>query len=449
MPFLPPSPAQKELRTGEPPCFSTSLHRHVKTTERKNLLSTKLPSRAKKDRSFKALLVLAIAVTILIANESAVGAGQDIQWTGTTSTTWGTATNWNPTGVPTGTDNAVFNSTFANQPTLTASETVGGLWMTDPVGQDVTVGGAHLLSLEGNTINGNANLGVLVDNSSAFTLTIACNTRIVNSQGWANNSSNLLTVSGGVDLNGQTLTVSGSGNTLMSGKVTGGAPSSSLAKSGTGTLTLTGKNTYQGTTQVLEGTLLLNGDQSTANGPTTVTVSGGGTTLGGTGTIGGTVTVGSGANIAPGNGGNTTAILNTGALTLASGSNFLVDINGTTAGTQYDQLNVTGLVTLTGSNLVITVGGTITVGQQLTIINNDGSDAVVGMFAGLPEGATVTAGGDTFSITYTGGTGNDVVLTPLTVVPEPSTWIIGALAVAALAYTQRRKLKKLLVVVDG
>ena len=399
----------------------------------------------RKDRSFKALLVLAIAVTILIANESPVASGQDIEWTGTTSTTWGTDTNWNPTGVPTGTDNAVFNSTFTNQPTLTTSEAVGGLWMTDPVGQDVTVGGAHLLMLQSNTINGNANLGVLVDNSSAFTLTIACNTRIVNSQTWANNSSNLLTVSGGVDLNGQTLTVSGSGNTLMSGKVTGGAPSSSLTKSGTGTLTLAGNNTYQGTTQALEGTLLLNGDQSTAHGPTTVTVSGGGTTLGGTGTIGGTVTVGSGANVAPGNGGNTTAILNTGALTLASGSNFLVDINGTTAGAQYDQLNVSGLVTLTGSNLVITVGGTITVGQQLTIIKNDGSDAVVGMFAGLPEGATVTSGGDTFSISYVGGSGNDVVLTPLVVVPEPSTWIGGALAVAALAYTQRRRLRKVIL----
>src|SRR5947207_284523 len=247
MPFLPPSPAQKELRTGELPGFSTSLYRRLRTTMKRNSLSTKLRShcgdggdkarqtqadtlnynratewrggplrRAKKDGSFKALLVLAIAVTVLIANESPVASGQDIEWTGTTSTTWGTGTNWNPTGVPTGTDNAVFNGTFTNPPTLTASEPVGRLWLTDPVGQDVTVGGAHLLLLEGNTINGNANLGVLVDNSSAFTLTIACDIRIVNSQGWANNSSNLLTVSGGVDLNGQTLTVSGSGNTLMS-----------------------------------------------------------------------------------------------------------------------------------------------------------------------------------------------------------------------------------------
>jgi autotransporter-associated beta strand protein len=445
MPFSPPLLAQRELRTGELPCFSTQLNHCLKTIVKKNSLSTKLPPRAKKDRLFKALLVLAIAVMALIANESAVCLAQDIEWTGTTSTTWGTNTNWNPTGVPTGTDNAVFNGTFTNQPTLNTSETIGGLWMTDPVGQDVTVGGAHLLMMEGNTINGNANLGVLVDNSSAFTLTIACGTRIVNSQSWANNSSNLLTISGGVDLNGQTLTVSGSGNTLMSGNITGGAPSSSLAKSGTGTLTLTGKNTYQGTTQVLEGTLLLNGDQSTANGPTTVTVSGGGTTLGGTGTIGGTVTVGSGANIAPGNGGNTTAILTTGALTLAPTSNFLVDINGTTAGTQYDQLNVKGTVTISGSNLVVTVGGTLTLGDKYTIINNDGMDAVSGTFAGLAEGATFSSGGDSFRISYQGGDGNDVVLTSVTAVPEPSTWIGGALAVAALAYTQRRRLRKVIL----
>jgi hypothetical protein len=36
------------------------------------------------------------------------------------------------------------------------------------------------------------------------------------------------------------------------------------------------------------------------------------------------------------------------------------------------------------------------------------------------------------------------VLTPLVVVPEPSTWIGGALAVAALAYTQRRRVARLL-----
>jgi hypothetical protein len=40
------------------------------------------------------------------------------------------------------------------------------------------------------------------------------------------------------------------------------------------------------------------------------------------------------------------------------------------------------------------------------------------MFA---QGTTVSSGGNTFAINYTGGTGNDVVLTA-TATPEPSTW---------------------------
>ena len=75
-----------------------------------------------------------------------------------------------------------------------------------------------------------------------------------------------------------------------------------------------------------------------------VTVNNSGTTLGGSGTIGGSVNVASsGANLSPGSTGTgSTAILHTGALTLATGSNFRVDINGTTAGSGYDQLSVTG-----------------------------------------------------------------------------------------------------------
>ena len=47
------------------------------------------------------------------------------------------------------------------------------------------------------------------------------------------------------------------------------------------------------------------------------------------------------------------------------------------------------------------------------IINNDGTDGITGTFAGLPEGATVAFDGAGFAISYTGGTGNDVVLTRL------------------------------------
>src|SRR5439155_11612812 len=72
---------------------------------------------------------------------------------------------------------------------------------------------------------------------------------------------------------------------------------------------------------------------------------------------------------------------------------------------------VTGTVDLTGADLSGTMGFAAAVGATFTIINNDGSDAIVGTLAGLPEGATVTLSGQSFTISYVGGTGNDVVLT--------------------------------------
>jgi hypothetical protein len=56
----------------------------------------------------------------------------------------------------------------------------------------------------------------------------------------------------------------------------------------------------------------------------------------------------------------------------------------------------------------------------LTIINNDGVDAVTGTFTNLPEGATITASsGAKFKISYHGGTGNDVVLTQISLPAQP------------------------------
>lgn len=135
-----------------------------------------------------------------------------------------------------------------------------------------------------------------------------------------------------------------------------------------------------------------------------------GVVLGGSGTVTGTVQVNPGGTVAPG---ASTAILNTGSVTFTAGSDFDVEVNGNVAGTSYDQLNVTGTVTLGGATLNAT--GTIPsmTGQTIVIINNDDVDAVNGTFAGLAEGDTVFINGIGFKLSYQGGTGNDVTLTEL------------------------------------
>ena len=287
--------------------------------------------------------------------------------------------------------------------------------------------------------------GILVDNSNAFTLTITASLGVNNNQAWTNNSGNLFTVSGvNVSLSGNALTVNGTGNTLISSIISGIPAGSTLTKDESGTLTLTGTNIYTRGTTVDGGTLLVNNTAGSGTGTGAVTVNSSGT-LGGTGTISGTVTVNAGGNIAPGNGGNNTGTLQTGALTLASAT-FRVDINGATPGT-FDQLQVnTGGVTLGNqtSTLVVTVGTTLAPGQTFMILNKVSAGNSTGIFAGIPQGGTVVGSdGTVFSMNYDGGDGNDVVLTVVAApVPEPSTWIGGALAIAGLAFTQRRKLRK-------
>lgn len=87
-----------------------------------------------------------------------------------------------------------------------------------------------------------------------------------------------------------------------------------------------------------------------------------------------------------------------------------IELFGNTVGSGYDQLHVTGDVSLGGAHLDVGLGFSPALGQEFMIIRNDGNDPVSGTFQGLPEGASLDIGGKRFHITYRGGTGNDVVL---------------------------------------
>ena len=260
--------------------------------------------------------------------------------------------------------------------------------------------------------------------------------------------------SGNVFLGANNLTVGSnnlsktfSGVISDSGGISGGT-GGSLTKTGTGAFTLSGANTYTGATTVNGGALFVNGSTSSSS---VVTVNSG-ATLGGNGTIGGAVNVNSGATLAPGPTGNgSTGILNTGSLTLAGGSNFSLDLNGDVAGTSYDQVNVTGSVSLgvlLGSNLVIHSVSGLTAGETLFIIENDGTDPITGTFAGLANGATFTQDGATFQIFYNAngqGGGNDIELSVKSVaVPEPTTWVGGVIGFVGFACWQRRRFAQML-----
>jgi autotransporter-associated beta strand protein len=200
---------------------------------------------------------------------------------------------------------------------------------------------------------------------------------------------------------------------LVSAIVGQTSTAASIQKDGAGRMRLTANNSYTGNTAANAGTLLVDGSQPQS--PAFVQSGG---RLQGVGTVGSLFYNGFSSVVAPG---DSPGILTCGNVSLLSGSGVLeIELNGTLPGVGYDQLNVHGTVNLQGVSLNTTLNYASSVGDSFTIINNDGTDAVLNTFMGLPQNATLYIGGELFQISYTGGTGNDVVLTRLVTPPKPA-----------------------------
>lgn len=146
---------------------------------------------------------------------------------------------------------------------------------------------------------------------------------------------------------GRVLTVGGAGSTTFSGTIQNGNQVLGFAKSGSGTLTLTGNNSYTGGTSVTGGALILDGRISSGG---LIGVSGSGTTLGGSGETGRTAVMGSGTILQPGGTGIGTLTL--GGLTMNANSRLAVQLGTPGTAGASDRVQVNGDLTLNGTSFV-------------------------------------------------------------------------------------------------
>ncbi|UXN58146.1 autotransporter-associated beta strand repeat-containing protein [Phyllobacterium zundukense] len=165
------------------------------------------------------------------------------------------------------------------------------------------------------------------------------------------------------------------GSQTYAGTISG---TGSVVKNGTGTMVLTGDNAYSGTTDVFQGALIVNGDQSGATGNTLVTNSG---TLGGSGVIGGNVNVASLGRLSPGDPGNSPGTLTiNGNLLLGSATKLDFD---------FGQANVPG----GAFNDLINVGGNLTLDGTLNVTQSPGGNFGPGVYRVISYGGALTNNG--------------------------------------------------------
>ena len=225
------------------------------------------------------------------------------------------------------------------------------------------------------------------------------------------------------------------GATTVTGSVLGGIGSSTVKVEG-GALNVTG--TVEVDSLTLSGAGTLSAGAVTVASGATFDFAGGTLSVD---TFNGDL-LQSGGTLAPGNSPGTTII--NGDYTLGTGGTLEIDIEGLTAGSQYDQLVVSGDVSLAGElSVLLDAGYSPTYNDLFWIVNNMGeSTTTSGMFDGIDQGEAFPLGGRSFFVYYGANYetqafygGNDVLLTTI---PEPSTLVMLLGLLGLIGFRRRR-----------
>ncbi len=279
-------------------------------------------------------------------------------------------------------------------------------------GGNLTKTGTGTLVLEGN--NNYTGRTII----SAGTVSISSEDNLGDNPGTFNAAQ--LEINGGSLTTTATMVIDDANRGITIGASGGGinvADTTDVTFASTNSFVLTGDLTKSG-----DGALYIN---STSTGSGQVLVNAG--TLGGTGTISGNTSVASGAVLTGGTVGTTGTLNFNGAVSMASGSTWLVDLVETTSGDS-DRIIVAGLLSLGNSELDIALTGTFSGGSY--IIATFGT--LSGTFNNLDEGDYI---GD-YRISYGIETANSITLTA---VPEPGTLSLLGLGLGGLLFRRLRR----------
>lgn len=298
-------------------------------------------------------------------------------WTNSSANNaWTTANNWNnsPASTPAAYSDILLDNTFVNTAqnvTVSGTQLIRNLQIDAPFSYTLSGG---TLQFNSNSVAGPSGIFVSQTHGSAAQ-TVGSNLVAGNAIQIQNNSSGTLTLSGALSLGSNTATLNGSGNTTISGVVSG---TGALVQSGTGTTTLSAANSYSGGTTLSAGTLTVN--NATGLGTGGLTVTGGNLTSTNSSSIGNIITLQGNAGLS--------GITTSGALTQSGGS-YLLNMSGATQ---------SGTVSLSNNNTAQTLTVQVDSGNTATIsgvIQNGGTGA--GNFTKTGAGNLTLSGASTYT----------------------------------------------------
>ena len=361
-------------------------------------------------------------------------------WISNVSGDWSNAGNWQGGTIADGFGNtAGFNTldiTTDVTVTLDTSRTIGSLVVGDTNGTHrytIAASGGSTL-----TFDNNANAGLLEQSATSAGDTISVPIFLFSLRINNLSTTNPFNVNGNLSYNSSpgsfadiTFNDGGTaGEIRVAGNISDGTAGGMSVSVQGGTVVFTGTNSYTGGTQIggnSTATLLVNGNDTAATG--TINVFGTGSLLGGTGTVGGDVFT-YGGTITGGTASTVGALTLKEDLHLRTGEGdgiYLANLSGNMS----DLLAITGTMFIGGESELHIVGAAdgITIYTLATFAAHDGVFNPM-LVSGIPAG---------YELVYHT---TDLQLVPI---PEPATWITGALLLGAIGFTQRRRLRGLIV----